>query len=312
MWLLPAPVALALVASLGYFISLRSRRHSRRQNLTGSSDLLCAEKVIRELEAIASDVRRNLANHHASILRFKDRIDRLAAAQDGDTWQALSREAECILEPTEHLSAQIAHAYDGIRQRANQLLSFNEGRTDPLTGLANRRAMEDALSRLFAQHSRHQTVFAVALIDLDHFRVIRDQRAGDEVLRQFADLLARTARNTDLAVRYSGEEFAVVLPQADGLGGCMFAERLRQCAERELPLTLSVGVAQVRDGDGPHSLLARADAALYSAKAAGRNCVCRHTGDAIERVPDPTVPANSHTHGANHAHFASVTTIPCA
>lgn len=288
-WALPAPVALATVALIGYLMGRKTNRSAGTSEFNGNRELRRAENVIRELESISREVRRNLASHHASILRFKERINQLGGLHDGSTWQELSDEAERVLKPTLKLSTQIAHAYDEIRQQTNMLMLFTEVRTDPLTGLSNRRGMEETLNRLFALNNRYHTAFTVAMLDLDHFKSVNDQLGhlqGDQLLREFSSLLADTARETDLTARYGGEEFIVVMPQTDLLGACVFCERLRQKVERQLGVTVSIGVTQAQEGDSLHSLLSRADAALYGAKAHGRNCVFRHTGQATESVAE--------------------------
>ena len=142
-------------------------------------------------------------------------------------------------------------------------------RTDPLTGLANRRAFLDALDRL-------RPGGAVVFLDLDHFKALNDtqgHQAGDLVLTRFAAALRKAVRDDDCAARYGGEEFALVLPSAAsvdmGPAAQVIVSRLRDLWDG--PVTFSVGVAVHRAGDAPSTTLARADAAVYEAKAAGRN-----------------------------------------
>jgi diguanylate cyclase (GGDEF)-like protein len=292
---LPVPVALAAVALVGYIFGRRNSKADLRSLALGGNRELCrAKSVIRELEGISQTMRRSLATHQASILNFKERLSHLPKDRQQADWQSLSEEAERILQPTLKLSAQIAHAYDEIRQQTNLLTSFGEVRTDPLTGLANRRAMEEMLTRMFAMQTRYDTVFAVAMVDIDEFKEINGQHGhlhGDHVLVRFARELEQTVRETDLLARYGGEEFVVIMPEADLAGSAAFAERLREKVARDLELTVSCGLAVGVAGDTIHSLLSRADAALYSAKSAGRNCSFRHTGHQIERIsartPEP-------------------------
>jgi diguanylate cyclase (GGDEF)-like protein len=144
-----------------------------------------------------------------------------------------------------------------------------QARTDALTGLSNRRAFLDALDRL-------RPGGAVVFLDLDHFKQLNDSRghqAGDEVLTAFAGALRSSVRDGDCAARYGGEEFALVLPSAASVDMSQAAQvvvdRLR--ARWDGPVTFSVGIAIHRQGDAPSTTLARADAAVYAAKAAGRN-----------------------------------------
>ncbi len=144
-----------------------------------------------------------------------------------------------------------------------------QARTDALTGLANRRAFLDALDRL-------RPGGAVVFLDLDHFKRLNDtqgHQAGDEVLISFAKALRASVRDGDCAARYGGEEFALVLPSAAsvdmGEAAEVVVQRLR--AKWDGPVTVSVGIAVHRLGDAPSTTLARADAAVYEAKANGRN-----------------------------------------
>lgn len=144
-----------------------------------------------------------------------------------------------------------------------------EARTDPLTGLANRRSFLEALDRL-------RPGGAVVFVDLDHFKALNDSQghqAGDAVLVDFAVALRATVRDSDCAARYGGEEFALVMPSADsvdmGPAADNLVSRLRSLWKG--PVTFSVGIAIHRAGDSPATTLARADAAVYEAKAAGRN-----------------------------------------
>ncbi|MDX1756368.1 MAG: GGDEF domain-containing protein [Marinobacter sp.] len=155
-------------------------------------------------------------------------------------------------------------------------------RTDELTGLANRRDMHQ---RLLAEHSRYQRSghhFSIALIDLDWFKRINDEfghDAGDIALQRFARLLQKLVRQTDLAARWGGEEFLVLLPDTSLLQALSLAERLRaevtqadfHFRGRALPVTISAGVGSITQADSINQLLQQVDAQLYSAKANGRN-----------------------------------------
>lgn len=156
---------------------------------------------------------------------------------------------------------------------------------DSLTGLLNRKAILDALAVEIEQGVRRKTAFCVALVDLDHFKQINDSHghlAGDEVLRQSALRLAAAVRSSDLVGRYGGEEFFVVLRGADTQFGLERCEHVRQmlCAapiafeSLSITITCSVGlVCTNKEGDTVTDVIARADAAMYSAKSTGRNRV---------------------------------------
>lgn len=140
-------------------------------------------------------------------------------------------------------------------------------RTDPLTGLLNRHGLTERVAALRPQD-------CVVFLDLDHFKRVNDRQghaAGDAVLSDLGRVVLAVLRPGDTAVRYGGEEVALLLPDCDDVGADRFLERLTQGWLASHPeLTLSAGVATVGNDDGA-STLARADAALYAAKAAGRN-----------------------------------------
>jgi len=285
---IPIPVALAIVAALGYWIGRRNRSVGSDLVLRSYRDLKRARAVASELEKIAWNVRQSLAKHHASVSRFKDRVNKLSDRQQEAAWKELCREAEDVLKPTQQLATQIANAYDEIRQQGANLMTFTEVRTDPLTGVSNRRGLDDVLTSQFALMARYNSIFSVTMFDIDHFKLANDEHGhlyGDKMLQELARLFDESIRETDCVARYGGEEFVVVMPQTDLAGACMFSERLRALVEKRLTITISGGVARAREGDTAESLVARADAALYSAKSAGRNRVYTHTGAATELVP---------------------------
>lgn len=156
--------------------------------------------------------------------------------------------------------------------------------TDELTGVLNRRYIMRALNEEMARAQRSEVPCSIALIDLDFFKRINDSfghPTGDEVLRGFAITLAANMREIDKFGRYGGEEFFLILPGATRDEAIIAVDRLRQIVSEtewssfadSLEVTISAGVTQVRLDDAAEDILARADAALYRAKDAGRNRV---------------------------------------
>ncbi|WP_051203073.1 GGDEF domain-containing protein [Desulfovibrio aminophilus] len=153
--------------------------------------------------------------------------------------------------------------------------------TDPLTGLANRSRFFEEAAREIGRARRNGHSLAVLMVDIDYFKRINDtcgHDVGDAALRAFAGLCGGLLRGQDLAARLGGEEFGLLLPETDGEGGLVLAERLRAGVEGMRleglagPMTISVGVAEVLPGEeGVDAALSRADHALYEAKRAGRN-----------------------------------------
>lgn len=169
-----------------------------------------------------------------------------------------------------------------VRQQNRELAALS--RTDGLTRLPNHTAWLEAVEREFARSRREEQSMAVLMLDLDHFKVINDLHghpAGDEVLRGVAEVLGDALRQHDVPGRYGGEEFGVLLPNCDIAGAEAIAERVRVRIEwasfaGELKVTVSIGCAALQENDlFAASLIARADRALYAAKAAGRNRAMR-------------------------------------
>jgi len=170
-------------------------------------------------------------------------------------------------------------------------------RHDGLTGLLNRRAMEEILLAQMQRSRRTGESFTVLMLDLDHFKNINDQHGhatGDRALKHTAAALRSELREVDAIGRFGGEEFLIVMPGATADAARPVAERLRAALVTDaprvdgapLPLSASIGIAQWHErGEEPSRLLMRADAALYQAKQRGRDCV---VVDAPER--EPTTP----------------------
>jgi diguanylate cyclase (GGDEF)-like protein len=157
-------------------------------------------------------------------------------------------------------------------------------RHDALTGLLNRRAMEESLDVQLRRSQRTNEPFAVMMLDLDHFKQINDRHGhpvGDLALQHVAQLFQHAMRATDSLARFGGEEFVLLLPAAPMAQAEAIAEMLRKLLERSplasettsITLSMSVGVARWREGDDISRLLSRADAALFQAKVQGRNRV---------------------------------------
>jgi two-component system cell cycle response regulator len=173
------------------------------------------------------------------------------------------------------------------RLRDNVQKSAEMAITDALTGLFNRRYMEMHLASLVEQAASRGQPIAVLIVDIDYFKAVNDDYghdAGDDVLREFALRIRKAIRNIDLACRYGGEEFVIVMPETDMTVATMVAERLRrrianepftiEQGARNLNVTISIGIAALGGaGDNAATILKRADVALYRAKRDGRNRV---------------------------------------
>lgn len=174
--------------------------------------------------------------------------------------------------------------------RGNNELKRNEARirelmlTDPLTGLANRRRLYESMEQGIGRSHRHGRPLSVMMADIDHFKRVNDtygHDVGDEVIRMMANCLREGIRTNDLAARFGGEEFIVLLEECSLDDAFQLADRIRKgLSEHVLPsmqqsITASFGVAELGPEETAASLLKRVDQALYLSKAHGRNCVSR-------------------------------------
>lgn len=204
------------------------------------------------------------------------RFARTPAADGGDSVRNLEPLA---LSAAERISLAVASLELQARLREQSV-------RDPLTGLYNRRYMEESLLRESARAARGGTPMAVAMLDLDHFKAFNDRHgheAGDALLRAVGASLQESTRSEDVACRFGGEEFTLILPGADVDAARRRAEEIRERVRtlavrhqgrRLEPVTLSIGLAvQPQHGATPEALVGAADRALYAAKEAGRDRV---------------------------------------
>lgn len=206
-------------------------------------------------------------------------------------------ERQAALEKLRDANITLQQQLDEIHQL--QELLKEQAIRDPLTGLHNRRYLDETLPRELARAKREGYPLAVVMIDLDRFKQINDNYghpAGDEVIKALGLILKNATRTGDVACRYGGEEFVVALPRM-GLDGAMaranewrstLADAVIHHGQLELKVTLSAGVAAFPEHGGTVDvLLELADNALYRSKHEGRNRVSHHQADHNTSVPTP-------------------------
>jgi diguanylate cyclase (GGDEF)-like protein len=183
-----------------------------------------------------------------------------------------SEQAARLPDDREDLVAALAsEAARAIERDAHVALLDRQARTDELTALPNRRAWDEAVAREMARHQRTGEPLCLALLDLDHFKAYNDEhghQAGDQHLRRTAAAWRRELRTIDVLARYGGEEFGVLLPSCDITRAQEVLDRVRGATPNAQ--SASAGVVAYDGRESAESLMARADAALYRAKHAGR------------------------------------------
>jgi len=256
----------------------------------GPVDLLIVNTSSKAFDGLrlAAQVRSEEASRHLPILAVVDVDDRMRVvkALDIGVNDVLARPVD-PQELAARVRTQIRRKRYTDFLRNNLDHSLELAVTDQLTGLHNRRFMFGQLKALVERASHGGEPVSALLIDLDHFKAVNDgfgHDVGDEVLREFAVRLASNVRAVDVPCRYGGEEFAVIMPDTRIEDAERIAERIRRNVagapfrvsggRDQLSATISIGVAATAGpGDTPDMLLKRADAALYEAKAKGRNKV---------------------------------------
>jgi diguanylate cyclase len=191
-------------------------------------------------------------------------------------------------ENNQALEARLSASKQEIDQlQENLQVVRNESLTDPLTSLANRKFLDEALTNAITSANEKGEPLTLMMTDIDHFKKFNDtygHLTGDQVLRLVAMSLRQNVKGQDIAARYGGEEFAVVLPNTVLRSAITLGDQIRRAVmNKELMkrstgenlgrVTISIGVAALRKDDTPQSLIERADICLYAAKRSGRNRV---------------------------------------
>jgi len=272
--------ALALIASLTMVLLLQSQL--RRFSV-----------VIQQLAS--GDWNARVAYPARDEFGYLARAFNQMAHQLQQAFEAQEQQREELLaqnEELERVHAQLQQAHQELATLNAELLEANRALaqaavTDGLTGLKNHRAFQEALHSAAQMAERLQQPLSLIMFDIDHFKQFNDtfgHPAGDELLRQVAQVLRESARAYDVAARYGGEEFALLLPNTTLEQAVQVAERLRQqiraIENPHAPVSASFGVATYRRGTPPATLVYEADAALYRAKRGGRDRVCVYQPEA--------------------------------
>lgn len=256
-----------------------------------------------KLEEALSRVMRAVDGAEGDAGQYKQALDQYSgrvddAAAEGDARQALrdlAEETRRMREVTGELEDRLRQSSEEVRTLKRDLEHLRqEAMTDPLTGLANRKAFDLRLRDALAEMDEPlgPSHLSILMIDIDFFKRFNDRfghQTGDLVLRLVGRILQNSIKGQDLAARYGGEEFVVLLPRTALKGAHALADGIRRTvADKQITnrstgenlgtITLSIGVAERRRGESGRATIGRADKALYMAKAAGRNRVVAETG----------------------------------
>lgn len=263
--------------------------------VVASSEADNARQALSELHGLTHAVAMNVDEHQNQVVSINEQI---RLAQNGDP-AAITALVAQLMDANERVQDELQSAETQLQEQAVQLEEHAvAARTDVLTGLLNRRGLDDLLIHQSDEFQTAGTPVSVMLTDLDHFKNFNDtygHQAGDEVLRRVGRLLRECCGDRDIPARYGGEEFAVVFPGTSYRDAAVRANQVRDSIQdsifehdgTELRVTCSVGLSQIKPGEDIESLVKRSDDALYASKEAGRNCGHWHDGKVIHPFDIP-------------------------
>ncbi len=282
-WLMLSGITLVAGAAVcGYWFGRKRLRRARPSGADQRTEIERALTVIEDLEGVAQRLHKAISQHGGATRRFTSRLSRYEREPIFSHHDLCDRSEE-MLKQANRLTAEISNAYANLLQQMSHLSTFTELRTDPLTGAANRQALDEALGGLLAAQSRHALPVTLAVVDVDYLKQLNDSRSvlqGDRVLVELVETLRAMVRPCDLLGRYGGEKFVIVMPQTEASVAAELVETMRRAVQETMAITISAGLAASAHGDTCGTLFHRAESALAKAKGAGRNCVFLHEGTA--------------------------------
>ncbi len=251
------------------------------------------EKTTTEFKSIIFEVSKHIGDSGSRIADSGNRIEALYSHMDPTQPQTIEDASQNILSETRSIlkeNKSLKQGMDATISEIDALKKELEGvkqaaKTDTLTGLLNRRGFDEAFVKASKTATEQDTPLTMLLCDIDHFKQVNDTHGhliGDNVLKMLAKLLHDHIKGKDIAARFGGEEFVMILPNTDIPGGVALAEQMRKSLQAMRwrsktsgktigPITISLGVSLYRPGEDVEDLIQRADDALYFAKNNGRN-----------------------------------------
>ena len=301
----------------GVWVGTRIGRSRERTSAQALRDRL--QTMAQQLASMTNNMGSDVRSYSGRINEFQTQVNGIRNAREQRVARNELAQAEdevalllqAILQVNEGMKQRLDETEARLESHAQAMQSYiTEARTDALTGLNNRRVLDQAIDKIYLDGTRgSQQEVSFVLLDVDHFKKFNDQhghQAGDEVLKEVGKRMRETAYGATCVARYGGEEFAAVLPF--GLEkACKIAEEIRAAINaqpivvdgKELRISASLGVALCEPSEKPKSWVRRSDTALYAAKGMGRNIVsyyyggnCLPFGERAKSVPETPVVAS--------------------
>jgi diguanylate cyclase (GGDEF)-like protein len=258
-------------------------------------DVGTAVELFSRLAEITSCVASEVKQHSGNIQSINDELSSIGQGDASAVAAAVCK----LLVMNQQTQQRLAHAELRLQAQQRQLADVaSAAKTDPLTGLANRRGLDEDLALALTKFQQKGRPTALLMLDIDYFKRFNDQHGhlvGDQALKRLADVLLAQAREADTVARFGGEEFAVVFHGAKAASVLERAENMRRAIGQtpivvnghELRIAASAGLAELQKDDTAETALKRADEALYAAKLDGRDCCYWHADDRLQRLSRP-------------------------
>jgi diguanylate cyclase len=300
----------AIQLAVGITLGMWLRRADRSELHRGRQDMLRASAIARRLKALADEMSSSVGEHRSELDHASELLTSSEAPSDEALAELVVDVIGDIVRANQNLQSKLETAETRLQEQATEIEThISRSMTDPLTGLPNRREFNDRLEERMSAWKRRKEAFTLLILDVDRFKKLNDKHghlAGDQVLAATGRALRAAIRREDAVARYGGEEFAILLPNTELEAATRVARNVRDAVARvvvkhngrQIKITASGGLATIQADELSESLIQRADAALYAAKAGGRNCTYLHDGaecrpvDAVKRAAEkPAAPA---------------------
>ncbi len=282
--------AIQLMVGVGIGISARRPAADSDAYRRGRHDMLQAGAIAKRLQTLANEMSSSVGAHRQELEQASQLLAVDGESGDESIADFVTRVVGDIVLSNQNLQAKLDTAEGRLQEQAVEIEAhISRSLTDPLTGLPNRREFNERLEERMGAWNRRREVFSLLLLDVDHFKKLNDQYGhltGDQVLASLGGALRGAIRREDAVARYGGEEFAILLPNTSSEQAALVAQKVREAVartvvnhnQRKIAVTVSCGIASIQPNERVETMIQRADAALYAAKAAGRNCAFVHDG----------------------------------
>jgi diguanylate cyclase len=281
--------AIQLIA--GIAIGMWLRRTDASAAHRGRQQMFQANIIAHRLKTLADEMSSSVGEHCSELDQASQLLISPGTRSDEALAELVVDVIGDIVRANQNLQSKLETAETRLQEQANEIEThISRSLTDPLTGLPNRREFNHRLEERMSAWIRRQESFALLILDVDYFKKLNDDHghlAGDQVLAAIGRAVRAAIRREDAVARYGGEEFAILLPNTTLDAAAHVAQNVRHAVARtlvghngqQLIVTVSGGLAAIQSNETAESLIQRADAALYAAKAGGRDCTYLHDGN---------------------------------